>query len=383
MRLGSVDIVGGGPAGLYAAILVRRWLPGIRLRVFEQNPIGATFGFGVVFSDRALDFLKDDDEAIHDLITPRMERWRNMVLNHPDGSVTLDGIGFSAIGRLELIEILRTEAEKLDVDMHFSHPLRSPGQLDADLIVGADGINSMVRRSDESGFEPALEYFENHFAWFGTARSFDTLTQTFVNTERGPFNAHHYRFDKYRSTFIVECEEPTFRAWQFEEMDETESASICSEIFADVLEGKPLETNKSSWRRFPRLWCRRWHSGNRVLLGDAAHTAHFSIGSGTRLALEDGIALVRALSAHDDLQDALLDYETQRKPIARKLFDAANTSAIWYETFGIKMQLRPMDFAYDYITRSGRIDMHRLHQIAPGFASRYEEYKRVESSVNW
>lgn len=370
--ISTVEILGGGPSGLYTAILLRRLMPQVRLRVTEQNPQGATFGFGVVFSDQALEFLKADDPETHDLVTPHMERWRNMTLNLPQGQVTLDGIGFTAIGRLELIEILRKRAEALGVEIRFNHAVASLDELDADLIVGADGLNSLVRRSMETAFEPRIEHFENHFAWFGTERAFNTLTQTFVRTEKGAFNAHHYRFEPNRSTFIVECDDPTFQRYGFDKLNEQESAAICREIFADVLEGAPLITNKSHWRRFPRLWCKNWVAGKYVLLGDAVHTAHFSIGSGTRLAMEDAIALVRALASHKDRDEALAAYQAQRAPIAKRIVDAANSSATWYETFAQKMDLPPLDFGFDYLTRSGRMDVARLREIAPGFMARYE-----------
>jgi len=371
-RLSSVEILGGGPAGLYTAILLRRLLPDVRVRVTEQNPVGATFGFGVVFSDQALEFLKADDPDIYQLVTPDMERWRNMTLNHPQGQVTLDGVGFSAIGRLELIEILRKHAVSLGIDMRFSHLVSSTDDLDADLVIGADGLNSLVRRTFEEQFAPTVESFSNHFAWFGTHRAFDTLTQTFVTTGQGALNAHHYRFAPECSTFIVECDHATFEAYGFGAMSEEQSAHVCESIFGDVLEGAPLITNKSMWRQFPRLWCKHWVAGRHVLLGDAAHTAHFSIGSGTRLAMEDAIALVHALVEDADVDEALAAYQSQRQPITKKIVDAANTSATWYEGFAAKMALAPLDFAFDYITRSGRVDMKRLRTIAPGFMARYE-----------
>ena len=374
-KLSTVEILGGGPSGLYTAILLRRLMPEVRVRVTEQNPQGATFGFGVVFSDQALDFLNADDPETHDLVTPDMERWRNMTLNLPDGQVTIDGVGFSAIGRLELNEILRKRAEALGVEIRFDTQVTSLDELEADLIVGADGLNSLVRSSLETAFEPEMTYLNNHFAWFGATVPFDTLTQTFVETDKGPFNAHHYRYAPDRSTFIVECDDAVFNAYGFGNMGEEESARVCGEIFKDTLKGTELVINKSMWRRFPKLWCNNWVAGRHVLLGDAVHTAHFSIGSGTRLAMEDAIALVRSLAAPADVDEALAAYQDERRPVARKIVDAANTSAGWYETFGEKMKLAPLDFAFDYITRSGRVDMDRLRGLAPGFMAEYEAAK--------
>jgi hypothetical protein len=249
-RLSKVEILGGGPAGLYTAILLRRLMPDVHVRLTEQNAVGATFGFGVVFSDQALDFLKADDAEFHDLVTPHMERWQNMTLNLPRDRIVLDGVGFSAIGRLELNEILRKYAESLGAEMRFSHHVASLDELQADVVVGADGLNSLVRNALEDEFQPTIDHFNNHFAWFGTTRPFDTLTQSFVKTRHGAFNAHHYRFAPDRSTFIVECDDPTYRAYGFDAMSEEGSVQLCQDIFADVLEGAPLVTNKSMWRSF-------------------------------------------------------------------------------------------------------------------------------------
>jgi benzoate-CoA ligase family protein len=379
--LNTIDILGGGPAGLYTAILLRLRMPQVRVRVTEQNPVGATFGFGVVFSDQALGFLAADDKATHDLITPHMERWRDMTLNHPGGRVTIDGVGFAAIGRLHLIEILRTRAEALGVDLRFDHTVASLQELDGDVVIGADGLNSLVRRSFEADFDANMTYFGNHFAWFGTDRSFDTLTQSFKTTAYGAFNAHHYRYAPDRSTFIVECEDRTFKAFGFDRWSESQSAEACEAFFADELEGAKLVTNRSLWRQFPKLWCNKWTSGRYALLGDAAHTAHFSIGSGTRLALEDAIALVQALSTRDSVASAFQEYEAARKPIAKKIVDAANASANWYETFGARMTQSPVDFGFDYITRSGRVDMDRLRKMAPGFMARYDASKATAAPI--
>ena len=376
VQLDSIEILGAGPAGLYAAILLKSAMPAARVRVSEQNPADATFGFGVVFSDQALDFLRADDPQTHALITPLMQRWRNMTLSVGGERITLDGIGFAAIGRLELLQILQRRAGELGVELCFERRIEDLNEIerDADLVIGADGLNSLLRRSDEAAFAPTLEHFNNYFAWFGTPREFATLTQSFIAGPQGPLNAHHYRYAAARSTFIVECDPAAFEAYGFGGMDETESARVCGNLFFSVLDEAPLLVNQSHWRRFPRLWCENWVAGNRVLLGDAAHTAHFSIGSGTRLALEDAIALVAALRDHDALDTALAAFQRQRQPIARKIVDAANTSARWYDDFAARMALPPMEFAYSYLTRSGRIDDTRLRELSPRFMAAYENY---------
>ena len=370
--LQNIEIIGAGPAGLYTAILLKTALPQARVRVSEQNPADTTFGFGVVFSDQALDFLAADDPVTHALITPRMQRWRDMTLSLKGERVVLDGIGFSAIGRLELLRMLWQRARNSGVEIRYQQPVENTEPIEADLIVGADGLNSVLRNTDANAFAPTLEYFSNRFAWFGTPREFDTLTQTFIESPQGVLNAHHYRYAPGMSTFIVECDANSFASHGFADMDEEQSARVCAKLFAETLEDAPLLINKSHWRRFPRLWCECWAAGNRVLLGDAAHTAHFSIGSGTRLALEDAIALVKAIQDNRDLDSALVAYQQQRLPIARKIVDAAISSGSWYENFREHMRLSPLEFAYAYLTRSGRLDPERLRQIAPKFSAAYE-----------
>ncbi len=369
-RLSRIEIVGAGPAGLYVATLLKHAMPTTSVRVSEQNAANATHGFGVVFSNRALSFLAADDPDTYAAITPDMEHWQNMTLVHRGERVTIDGVGFFAIGRLKLLRILQNQARDAGVELGFDHSVKAPP--DGDLVIGADGLNSVIRGANEAAFGTRLDYFSNRFAWFGTPCPFDTLTQTFVATNHGVLNAHHYRYQPGMSTFIIECDEASFHAHGFAQMDENRTAEICQAIFADSLQGAPLIANRSIWRRFPKLWCDNWVAGNHVLLGDAAHTAHFSVGSGTRLAMEDAIALHRALTGHDDLNDGLAAFERQRMPIARKIVDAANTSAQWYENFAEKMTLPPLDFAYDYITRSGRMDNEKLRRQAPQFMQRYD-----------
>jgi 2-polyprenyl-6-methoxyphenol hydroxylase-like FAD-dependent oxidoreductase len=367
-------IIGAGPAGLYLAYLLRRRRPAADVTVIEQNPANATFGFGVVFSDRALEFLREDDPDTYAAITPQMESWNDITLVHKNERIVIDGIGFAAIGRLKLLQLLHERARDVGVNLQFERAAVSLDEFaDANLIVGADGVNSLIRRTFATEFGASVTLMNNRFAWFGTSRAFETLTQTFRHTPIGDFNAHHYRYAPGRSTFIVEVDEATFARAGFERMDEGDARALCEKVFADALGGARLISNNSIWRRFPQVKNERWHHGKYVLIGDALHTAHFSIGSGTRLAMEDAIALERALRENgDDVETALPAFESARRPIVEKIVNAARASAGWYEEFATHMKLAPLDFAMDYIQRSGRIDIERLRTISPQFIARYQ-----------
>ena len=370
----QIAIIGAGPAGLYLAYLIKRRRPNTDVIVIEQNPTDATFGFGVVFSDRALEFLREDDPETHSAIVPHMESWSGITIVHRGERVVIDGIGFAAVGRLKLLELLQARASSVGVKPVYRRTVKSLDEVaGADLIVGADGVNSLVRRSFASEFGADVRLLTNRFAWFGTKKRFETLTQTFVATGPGSFNAHHYRHSQGLSTFVVEVDEETYMRAGFARMDENETRAMCEGVFAGALDGHALISNNSVWRQFPIVHNERWSVGKTVLIGDALHTAHFSIGSGTRLAMEDAISLDKALAAHrDDVDTALAAFEAGRRPILEKLVAGANGSAIWYERFAEHMKLAPLDFAMSYITRSGRVDLSRLRMLSPEFVSCYE-----------
>ncbi|MBS0532195.1 MAG: FAD-dependent monooxygenase [Proteobacteria bacterium] len=370
-----IAVVGGGPAGLSFACLWKKRHPETGIDLFEQNEAGATWGFGVVFSDQALEFLRADDPETVDAITPRMESWSNITLNLRGESVEIDGVGFSSIGRLDLLTILQQRIRDVGIAPRYGTQVLSMDQLGGyDLVVAADGLNSQLRRQFEGDFGTGISYSSNKFAWYGTTKRFPTLSQTFVATPLGTFNAHHYRYAPAMSTFLVECDRATWQRYGFADKTPDESRAICEQVFADVLDGHPLVSNKSVWRNFPWIWNERWSFGNIVLIGDALHSAHFSIGSGTRLAMEDAIALVKALEEVPDIAVALARYEAGRKPVVRKLVAAARASADWYERFPDHMKLGLMDFAHSYITRSGRISDDRLRTMAPRFMARYDAH---------
>jgi 2-polyprenyl-6-methoxyphenol hydroxylase-like FAD-dependent oxidoreductase len=372
-----IAIVGSGPAGLYLGFLIKRREPDADVTVFEQNPADATFGFGVVFSDRALEFLREDDEETYAAIVPHMESWHDITLVKDSAHVVIDGIGFAAIERLKLLQLLQARAASVRVTVVYGCAVKSLEELsDFDLIVGADGVNSLVRKTHADAFGARVDFLSNRFAWFGTPKRFETLTQTFVESEFGAFNAHHYRYQADKSTFIVETDAMTFERADFANMSEADSRALCERIFADALDGEPLISNNSIWRRFPIVRNAHWWHGKHVLIGDALHTAHFSIGSGTRLAMEDAIALDKALTAHNDLSDALASYEAARRPVLEKLVAGADGSAEWYQHFAEHMKLPAAEFAMSYITRSGRVDLERLRKLSPGFVAWYERARR-------
>ena len=379
----KIAIVGAGPAGLYFAYLMKRHDRSHQIQVLEQNPKGATYGFGVVFSDAALTHLEDADEAFYDALNARAEHWEDLTIVHRDERVAIDGNGFSGISRLALLEILHDLCADVGVEVRHEERIEDLSRFgDRDLVVGADGVNSTVRAQLAERFQPDVSELTNRFIWYGTGKVFPTLSLTFRRHETGSYVAHHYRYAPDKSTFIVECDAETFQTAGFDQMDDDASRQLCEEIFAPDLEGHGLISNHSIWRRFPVLTNRVWVSGNTVLLGDALRSIHFSIGSGTRLAMEDAIQLFRAFQAHPgDVAEALDLFVEVRKPQVDKLLAGARGSYEWYEGFAARMALGPLELAHDYMTRSGRVSEDRLAKIAPRFTSAWRAQMGGEGPV--
>ena len=350
---------------------------GHEITVIEQNPRDATFGYGVVFSRGALEFLARDEPQMHATLTAAFESWSIQRIVHRDVAVEIDGNGFSALGRLRLLNILQKECEGAGVRLVFDK-IFSPDEIEkCDLLVAADGANSLVRRLHEKQFKPNIEILTNKFAWYGTPKRFECLTLTFRGCEHGAFVAHHYRHAPDMSTFVVECDAATWQRAGLGGMSDEESRAYCERVFAPDLGGELLVSNKSIWRNFPLLRNETWFSGNKVLIGDALRTGHFSIGSGTRLAIDDAIALAKVFENKNiETGECLKEFEKNRRPIVEKIVSAATASAAWYEHFAEHMELAPAEFAMSYIMRSGRIDIDRLRKLSPRFVAQYEQAVR-------
>ena len=373
-----IAVVGGGPAGLYFAELMKRRHPAHEVRVYERNARDATFGFGVVFSDRALEFLRADDAELYAALLPHVESWGDLTVVHRDTPLPIDGNGFAAIGRLALLNLLQARAERRGVQLLFAHeaPPLVALEADADLVVAADGAHSLLRQAHAAALGATVAERPNRFCWYGTTKAFDTLTLTFRSAPEGVFCAHHYRYAPHMSTFLVEVDAATWERSGLARMAargaEAEAIALCERIFAPELEGLPLVSNRSLWRTFPVVRCERWSAGRLVPIGDALRTAHFSVGSGTRLAMEDALALARALDEADgDLPAAFARFEALRRPPMEKLWAAAHASMEWYERMADWMALAPYAFAHAYMTRTGRVSEAQLQRIAPRFMARY------------
>ncbi len=360
----NVEIVGGGPAGLYLAILLRKLDRGVDVRVLERNAPDATFGFGVVFSEETLGALRDADPETHLEITDTFARWDRIAIRYQGRELSSRGHSFSAIARKRLLEILQERCRELGVVLEFGVEVEELPE--ADLVVGADGANSLLRRFGDFGTKVRPE--GSKYVWFGTDHVFDAFTFAFRETEHGLFNAHAYPYDERMSTFIVECPEPVWRAAGLDALDEQESLAFCEQLFANELRGRELYSNRSLWLDFPKVTNVTWHAGNLVILGDAAHTAHFSIGSGTKLALEDSISLAAALARRRwDLPAAFVDYELEREPYVQRTQDAASESAAYFGRIASYSHLEPIQFAFNLITRAGRITHSTLTVRDPQF----------------
>jgi len=365
----KIACIGGGPAGLYFAISMKLRDSSHDIQVFERNPPGVTFGWGVVFSDLTVDNITRNDPASAATITQEFAHWDDIDVHFKGETITSGGHGFIGIGRKRLLEILRDRARELGVALHFNAECDpgDPKWRDFDLVIASDGANSRFRDARAKAFRVDVDVRANKFVWLGTSKVFDAFTFAFEETEHGWIWAHAYRFASDCSTFIVECSEETWHRFGFDRMSQEESIAACEKLFARYLDGHSLQSNAShllgsaAWLNFRRIKCERWSAGNVILLGDAAHTAHFSIGSGTKLALEDAIKLADVLNRPGlSLEAALDEYQAERSLEVLKLQNSARNSTEWFETLERYTHFEPLQFAYSLLTRSQRISHENL-----------------------
>ena len=382
----KVNVIGGGPGGLFTALLLKKDDPGRSVEVFERNRPDDTFGFGVVFSDATLQEVADADPPTLRAIEERFYHWDNIHIHYQGRLLESTGHGFAGLSRRELLLLLHRRCRKVGVGLHFEADVADLAPyLDADLVIGADGINSTVRRHFADAFEPAVDLRPNRFVWLGTTRPFPAFTFYFRESEHGLWRVHAYQYDASgRSTFIVEATERTWRRAGMDTATEEETVRFLSHLFAEELDGHPLIRNRSVWRRFPTIVNARWAAGNVVLIGDAAHTAHFSVGSGTRLAMLDGIALAEAVRHHDasgSLADALAAYEAERRRPVESLQRAAQASLQWFEDTERYFRLEPEQFAFSLLTRSLRISHENLRERDPAFVEEVDRWVARKAEI--
>jgi anthraniloyl-CoA monooxygenase len=369
-------VLGAGPAGLYFALLMKKADPRHQIRVTERNPPDATFGWGVVFSEETLGALRDADQPTYAEITDTFAKWTAIDVLYRGETIRSRGHVFSGIARKALLEILQRRCRELGVRLEFEREVAGlePFRGD-DLVVAADGVNSLARKLLEDRFEPSYDLHTTKYAWFGADLAVDAFTFIFRDTEHGLFQVHAYPFDAHTSTFIVETQEATWRRAGLDRMAEEESLHFCEELFRPELGGHKLLSNRSVWFSFLTLRNRNWHHGNVVLLGDAAHTAHFTIGSGTKLAMEDAVSLANAFLRYPaDLEAALTHYELERQPVVERFQEVARESARYFESVSRYGGFEPIQFAFNLLTRSGRITHLELEKRDPRFVAAVDRW---------
>lgn len=371
----KIRIIGGGPAGLFYAYLMKRDDPSHDVRVCERDAESATYGWGVVFSDVALAFVRELAPELYGSMTENQEVFDEMAVVHRGVQVRLAHNTFHRMARIDLLRALHAHCRQVGVEIEFERRVDDLAAFaDADLVVAADGANSAIRTRLAEHFGPTLDERPNLLAWYGTTRLFDPLSLIFRQNPDGLAIAHTYRYSRTHSTFLVEVDPQTFRKAGLDRMDETHSLAWCEKVFADDLQGHKLLSNKSNWFRYTIVKNRRWHWKNVVLIGDALRTGHPSVGSGTRLAMQDSIALFDAFkTCGPDVPTMLEEFVRIRQPGSDALQKAAIKSTEWYENLGPKLSLDPISFAYDYVTRSGRVDHADVRQRDPELAAAYEK----------
>jgi len=371
----KIVILGGGPAGLYSGLLIKKANPRHEITIIERNPADITYGWGVVFSDRTLGSFQRADYKTYEQITNHFVIWDAIDVHYRGETIRCGGHVIASIARKRLLNILQKRCEELGVILQFNCELNDLAMLgEYDLLIAADGLNSLVRRTFAAQFQPSIEPGRARYIWLGADKVLDAFTFIFQENEHGLFQVHAYPFSGTTSTFIIECDESSWLNAGLDKADEAASMAYCEQLLADHLTGSRLLSNNSHWINFPTLKTKAWQHQHMVLLGDAAHTAHFSIGSGTKLAMEDAIALASALEQYHDIETALNEYEVERKPVVEVFQRAAQESRIYFETIKRYLGLEPMPFAFQLLTRSGRISYDDLRLRDPRFGDAVDRW---------
>ncbi|MEO7402319.1 MAG: FAD-dependent monooxygenase, partial [Burkholderiales bacterium] len=371
----NVAIVGGGPGGLYLATLLKKADPRRTVTVYERNRADDTFGFGVVFSDETLGNFKARDPESYQAITSEFAYWGAIDVCVRGHTIRSEGHGFCGLERKTLLGLLQNRARELGAKLLFQHDVGDLSALsEADVIVAADGINSAIRERYQAHFRPSVDWRRNKFSWLGSTKSLDAFTFTFKENEHGVWILGTYQYKAGMSTWVPECSEATWRAAGLDTATEAQTVAYLERLFADELGGHRLLSNRSIWRNFPMIQNERWFHGNIVLLGDALHTAHYSIGSGTKLAMEDAIALADSFDATDSVNAALERFERVRREEVEKTQHAADVSLVWFETPRRFWQLPPMQLAFSLLTRSKQITYENLRRRDPAFVREVDRW---------
>jgi anthraniloyl-CoA monooxygenase len=377
----KVSVIGGGPGGLYFALLAKKAWPRWDITVYERNRPDDTFGFGVVFSDQTLDAFKAYDLATYERIRRRFAYWGDVDVVYKGKVMRSGGNGFCGCSRVALLNILQDRGRELGVQMRFQREVESLDEFpDSDLIVVSDGIASKIRTANEAHFQPSVDLRPNKFTWLGSTKPLDAFKYFFRETPQGIILAHCYQYEPDRSTWVIETDEATWRNFGFDRMSETEMLPVIEGVFAEHLEGHPLIPNRSLWRNFPTITNKTWVKGNAVLVGDAKATAHFSIGSGTKLAMEDAIALFEAFRTEETVKKSLAKYDTARREEVEKTQHAANVSLAWFEHMKRYWEMEPVQFAFGVMSRSKQITWENLELRDPAFVREVNDW--FSKSVN-
>jgi len=371
----KVTVIGGGPGGLYFALLAKKAWPRWDISVYERNRPDDTFGFGVVFSDQTLDSFKAYDLVTYERIRRRFAYWGDVDVVYKGQTLRSGGNGFCGCSRVALLNILQDRGRELGVHMRFQREVQSLEEFpDSDLIVVADGINSRIREKYKEHFQPSVDLRPNKFTWLGSTRPLDAFKYFFRETPQGIVLAHCYQYEANRSTWVIEMNHETWSNFGLDKLDEQQMLPVLEQVFAEELDGHPLIANRSLWRNFPNITNRTWVKGNAVLVGDAKATAHFSIGSGTKLAMEDAIALYEAFRRHQDVKQALAVYDTARREEVEKTQHAANVSLAWFEHMKRYWGMEPEQFAFGVMSRSKQITWENLELRDEAFVRRVHRW---------